>query len=75
MKREYRRQQELTRAIDVLARELHDEELFYVWQSCIAMAFHDAACWHGFPLRKKHMHAVSNEAAINFLKLLRKDRK
>ena len=45
-----------------------DEDLYYGWQSNIAMAFYDKARNQGIPNGK--LHKIANDAAKNFLNLL-----
>jgi len=60
-------------AVDHLAKELkNDSEYRYVWQSNIAIQFQDELSRRGY--RLPDQREISNIAAINFLKLLIKDR-
>ncbi len=66
----------LKKAIKILIRNLRkDKELYYGWQSNIAMAFND----HYYNYKKKKnkrwlnqedLHKIANESAKNFLNLL-----
>lgn len=47
-----------------------DKDLFYSYQSNIAMAFYDEYRRVGNNLSHKKVHEVANQAAINFLNLL-----
>lgn len=47
-----------------------DKELFYGWQSNIAVAMQDAYANSG---NKEDIHKISNEGAKNFLNLLIKE--
>lgn len=51
-----------------------DKELYYAYQSNIAMAFVDSVYWYKKKtgkkvLSKKDYHKIANDAAINFLDL------
>lgn len=68
-------------AIQIICNELEkDKELYYAWQSAIAMSFYD-----NYRLKKKQVfqrnlklidiHEISNEAAKAFLNLLKRSNK
>lgn len=64
--------------MDIIKEIREDEELYYGWQSNIAMAFKDAYYHHKKDKNKnyinnKDMHIISNDAAKNFLNLLIKE--
>lgn len=69
----------LKKAIKILFKELRkDKELYYAWQSNIAMAFKDKY----FTERKnkrylnnEDIHNLANDAARNFLNLLIRNKK
>jgi len=59
----------LKKEIDIVAKALReDKELFFTWQSNIAMAFFDEARRN--KLYSSKLHSISNTAAINFLDML-----
>jgi len=69
-----------TRAILIVNKALaKDPDLFYGWQANIAMAFHDefsnfrTVSKSGRP-NLKEIHSIANNAAINFLNLLIKEK-
>lgn len=61
----------LEKALKVLRRELKkDKELFFAWQSNIAMAFVDAEQSARAETGEHNVYKIANEAATNFLNLL-----
>jgi hypothetical protein len=62
---------ELTKAIKKIQRELrNDEELYYGYQSNIAMAFKDEYDRNPKKYKnRKDIHEIANNAAKNFLNL------
>lgn len=64
-------------AVETLVKALNeDPDYRYSWQANIAVQFQDE--WQrsvdngGLPATPKHIHEISNKAAINFLTLLTK---
>ena len=59
----------LKNAVNKLRKSLkEDDELYYGYQSNIAMAFYDEAIDKG--ISRKKLHEISNNAAKNFINLL-----
>lgn len=66
----------LPAAIRLLRRELaKDEELFFAYQSNIAMAFYDEMMKEELFISRDVVFRVANQAAINFLNLFIADPK
>jgi hypothetical protein len=65
---------DIAKSMDVLVSALNNDESYrYSWQANIAVAFQDACRSEGIAFPQ--LHAVSNEAAKNFLNILCRDRK
>lgn len=61
--------------LDIIGELRIDEELYYVWQSNIAMAFKDSYYHYKQEndkqyINNKDMYLIANDAAKNFLNLL-----
>ena len=63
---------EYKEAFNRVAEELEkDKDLFYSWQSNIACAFMDVCHREGYQFPA--LHKLSNEAAVHFLRRIKKD--
>ena len=66
----------IKKAVKILIKELRrDKELYYSWQSNIAMAFKDKYYWYKKKKNKRWLnvqdiHEIANESAKNFLNIL-----
>ncbi|WP_234735320.1 hypothetical protein [Tellurirhabdus bombi] len=61
----------LTDAVNVLTDALKkDPDLYFAWQSNIAMPFQDEAARQNVAIEPKKLHEIANKAAKNFLDVL-----
>ena len=62
----------MTKEKDIFEALRKDKQYYYVWQSNIAMAFYDEALRQHSRDSHHRIHTIANQAARNFLDLLKK---